>query len=274
MQLASIRQGVLRFTQPRTSQILSQLLYFSQPAVAIRSDNVHFRKELINAAKIRLDGWIDSLHFNTANLCSRCGKYNWKIPAGADDYRPRDNLDFNGEQNDSGTVPDNPEATEDRETPPTPCWLAPKLPSGSLFDLLTSATCPICTLVLHLLSPLPVKSFLTWAMDQPLAKLREYRYALLYREGERIEVKKQLQPSQAYIRAGFIASYSQDSLEHIHMVWQACGLSGTRYLNTSLAQSSEIDYELLYSLGSRGVISSTRVALGIDSLWTRRRKFA
>ena len=99
-------------------------------------------------------------------------------------------------------------------------------------------------------------------MEQSLSTLYQYRYSLHYREEELIEVSRQLRQDQVFQSVGSISVYQDDVTDQNDhdMVWESCGLSKVSFRNSSLAQSSDINYGLLRSWLSQCDINHSRCA--------------
>lgn len=148
----------------------------------------------------------------------------------------------------SGKVFDN-DGSE--KQPLKPVWLAEELPSGSLFHLLTRPQCRICMLILHLMTPLPIKSLLTWAVDQPLSVLNGFQYTMHYQQQEKIEVRIKQPHSDIWQEAGTIEMKSEvkdGSGEESHeqsLIWESTNLSRKKLVNSSWVRTVDIDYALV-----------------------------
>jgi hypothetical protein len=123
----------------------------------------------------------------TDQLCSVCEKYVWVIPLGADDLRinalHEEHAKFKGDASlgESGIGPQYLGYWDSAENVPAKLkQLADSLSSGSLFQLLTRPKCRVCMLVVHLLSLLLTKSFLSWALGQPLPILHGFQCSMQY----------------------------------------------------------------------------------------------
>jgi hypothetical protein len=203
-----------------------------------------------------------------------CEDFNWAIAPGADDLRMTALRDGYSEQPKLRTTKPRSSkrskdvvSIEDPSKPePEPVWLAKSLPSGTLFQLLTRPECRICLLVLHLISPLPIKSLLSWSLDQPLSVLQGLCYTMQYETGEVIVVKTRQPGGGSWQNAGTIEMIKEEVLKTKNLfsalgsdeiikeekqdadeqsiVWASSKLSRRRRLNSSWIQTTEVDYSL------------------------------
>ena len=221
------------------------------------------RNRLFAAVQALIDGLVESKALSSNELCSGCSKFYWQIPEGADDFRfskivPLDPLLRDSEPNDPYVKTQG----QQKEV-----WIAHTLPRGSLFELLSHPSCPICMLVLHLLSPLPIKSFLSWALDQPLSALHGYKYSMEYQAGEKLLIQLKQPLAQKWQQAGFIEPLKTKDHREQSVVWKSCSLSRSQHLNAGFTKTSRLDLNLIRSWINGCDNSHTRCAenrLAID----------
>lgn len=162
------------------------------------------RNKLFGKFETLIEELIETRPLVKHQLCSVCDKFEWIIPTGADDLRLNARRDgytgWKGPEG-SGTIVD--DDGQEKWTLKS-VWLAEVLPAGSLFQLLTRPECRICMLVLHLLTPLPIKALLSWAVDQPLSTLHGFQYMMQYDQHEQILIRTRLPLSDIWQEAGTI----------------------------------------------------------------------
>lgn len=179
-----------------------------------------------------------------------------------------------------------------------PVWLAEALPSGSLFHLLTRPQCRICMLVLHLLTPLPIKALLSWAVDQPLGTLHGLQYMMQYGQHEKILIRTRLPLSDIWQEAGTIEmkkemrvwaglrdrSGAEEALNKslIMKTWQETGDNGrkkdARHQSTTEEAEEALEQSLVWestNLSKKKLMNSswvrtTDIDYGLVNYWLRR----
>jgi hypothetical protein len=209
----------------------------SQNIVAFRS----FRKAVFSATVSLTEGLIDNPFFFSSELCSVCYKYDWHIPEK------------------DASVSQLVQEMEEREARKAvemlqPVWTTGEdthpLPAGSLFQLMSRPQCPICRLVLHLMSPFSIKNFLDWAISQPLSELHQHRYFLQFADNK-IHVKISRAESSTFRNAGFIELLSSnldrkpELRPEQYSVWESCKLSHSKWWNASWARSFDLNFSLV-----------------------------
>ena len=128
-----------------------------------------------------------------------------------------------------------------------PALRSSNLPSGSLFDLMNRPNCPICMLIIHLLSPFSIKSLLSWAMDQSLEVLLHYQYSMDYQSGDSIAIRIKQRSDYVWRNVGFLEPMAKKTAagSESSIIWNSCRLSRNPVLNSSWAQESSLDYSLI-----------------------------
>lgn len=203
------------------------------------------RRAIFSAAISLTEGLIDNPLFFSSELCSTCNKFDWRIP------EKSDQLTLTIKQLVKDLEEDRARGDNDKLKP---VWTAGatqiSLPKGSLFQLMTRPHCSICRLVLHLFSPLSTKEFLDWAINQPLARLHGYRYALNFAD-DKICVKTSYPGSRKFRDVGVIELLSS-TLENNpelrpeqYSIWQSCKLAQSKWWNMSWARDSDIKFSLV-----------------------------
>ncbi|KAJ4305540.1 hypothetical protein N0V90_001071 [Kalmusia sp. IMI 367209] len=250
-ELSNLQTNIAALTKPRLPRFLARL---QQPKK--RRDVHPFQKyEARNRLFVKFETLIEELIETRPlvkdQLCSVCDKYEWIIPPGADDLRlnaQREGYTGYSGPSGSGKVVD----TDGSEKQPLKSvWLAEELPSGSLFHLLTRPQCRICMLVLHLMTPLPIKSLLSWAVDQPLSVLHGFQYTMQYQQQEKILVRTRQPLSDVWQEAGVIEMKNEvkdGSGEDSHeqsLVWESTNLSRKKLMNSSWMRTTDVDYALV-----------------------------
>lgn len=258
MELQQLQTGITALTESRVTKVLARLQNKPHDVLPFREHAV--RNRLFAKFETLIQELIETKPFLTDQLCSVCEKYEWIIPPGADDLRINKMRENNVLEEYSNLTEDgfafgsnlekwfaDSSESDPENVPAQPVWLAEVLPSGSLFQLLTRPACRICMLVLHLLSPLPIKSLLSWALDQPLPILHGYLYSMHYQLGEEILVKVKQPRSDVWQDAGTLEMMSETKSEsgEQSLIWESGKLSRKRFLNSSWIRTTEIDYELV-----------------------------
>ncbi|KAH7131809.1 heterokaryon incompatibility protein-domain-containing protein, partial [Dendryphion nanum] len=265
--LQNVQNSLSALTRSRTPQFLANFQKSHQNKNEIHTYKPHAtRNRIFSAVEALIDEFVESKALlDKEELCSVCEKYIWGIPQGADYLRATqaratetrrwtstrdetlsnillfgdlDALQFYAED-DNVPSKENPKAVWREDI---------GLPSGTLFQLLTRPSCHICMLVLHLLSPLPIKSFLAWALDQPLATLHGIQYSMQYQRGERILVRS-LQPGASFWHSvGHIETHFDDRQSSDQsMAWKSSNLSKRTHMNSSWVRSTTVDVPLIQS---------------------------
>ncbi|ORY09988.1 heterokaryon incompatibility protein-domain-containing protein [Clohesyomyces aquaticus] len=235
-QLVRLQGNLSALTKSRLPHIFSKLHQSKRPKEIQQFSEHATRNRLFAAMESFVNELVESRPLLTTEFCSVCEKYDWTIPMEADDLRAQ----HRRRKEDTILL---------GNTQPVPVWKAEKLPSGSLFQILSRPACRVCMLVVHLFSPLPIKSFLSWALDQPLATLHGFQYSMSYRDGRKIGVWRKLPLSDLWQMAGTIEMVEIDKHESQEqsLVWKSSKLSKNRLLNSSWVRSSNVDYELIES---------------------------
>lgn len=246
-----MQNNVAAITKSRIPKVFARLQHSRQTRDILPFQAYAARNGLFAKFETLIEELIETNPLLSEHLCANCSKYNWTIAPGADDLRVNA-LQQRYQRKDLVTRPQhgNHSAVEggsDGEAEPEPVWLADILPSGSLFDLLTRPECRICMLVLHLLSPLPIKPLLTWALDQPLSVLQGYLYSMKYDKDEAIMVKTKQPLSDVWQEAGSIEMMkrNRENTDEQSLVWASSNLSRRKLLNSSWVQTTDIDYPLV-----------------------------
>ncbi|KAF2111059.1 heterokaryon incompatibility protein-domain-containing protein [Lophiotrema nucula] len=271
LELQKLQNNFAALTKSRLPKVLERLHHSKTPQDLHTFRQFVIRNKLFTRFETLIEELIETKPLLTDQLCSVCEKYDWVIPTGADDlrinalnpvarFKSYPNL---GETSDEFDVwdfyystdvsknhpghPDRDPKTCFPDAKKNPVWLSKTLPSGSLFDLLTRPQCRICVLVLHLLSPLPLKSLLSWALDQPLSTLHGFQYTMQYQLGEEILVRTRQPGTLIWQDAGTIEMMTEAKNEsgELSVVWDCGKLSRKRFMNTSWIRTSDVNYKLI-----------------------------
>jgi hypothetical protein len=166
---------------------------------------------------VDLNTFFDDSDAVEKELCSVCKKYDWIIPSRADDERcTKEYYERHAEiaVAEQFALLGATTATDELEGKTvTSVWLAAELPSGSMFNLLTRLRCPVCVLVLHLMTPLPITSLLSWAANQSLAVLYGLQYTMHYVRPQKIQIKVKQPTNNIWQEAGTIETKSGSSIQ-------------------------------------------------------------
>jgi hypothetical protein len=228
-------------TKKKSPHFVGQLQHFQYARQVDPNNPFASQSRSIASALAHIDGLFQSRSLAAKELCIVCRQYDWKVL-----------------EDGAGGM----EVVEVQQYGEKPALRSSSLPSGSLFDLMNRPNCPICMLIIHLLSPFSIKSLLAWAMDQSLEALVHYQYSMDYQSGDSIAIRIKQRSDYVWRNVGFLepTPKKMEAGSEQSIIWNSCRLSRHPVLNSSWAQEASLDYSLIRSWLKHCNVSHERCA--------------